>query len=102
MAQRSTVRALVVTGAGLMIALSIASLRRHWQEADATIAARAVIRQQLAAFRENDYSAAYRHAAPEIQEQFAVAEFRRMVRDGYPQLAHSRTISFGDARMHGE
>lgn len=102
MAQRSTVRALVATAAGVAVALSITSVRRQWEEADTARAARAVIQQQLAAFRKNDYSAAYRHAAPEIQEQFAVADFRRMVREGYPQIAHSREASFGDARFRGE
>jgi hypothetical protein len=102
MAQRSAVRAAVGTAAALAIALSIASIRRQGEEADAARGAREVIRQQLDAFNRNDFSAAYRHAAPEIREQFPLPQFRRMVTEGYPQIARSRAAEFGEPRFRGD
>jgi hypothetical protein len=102
MLRRPAARAAVATAAGLAIALSIASIRRQWEEADVARATRVVIRQQLAAFRKNDYPAAYRHAAPEIQDQFPLPLFRQMVKEGYPQIARHREASFGAPRSHGD
>jgi len=55
----------------------------------------AVIRQQLEAFRRNDYAAAYVFAAPGIKDQFALEDFERMVRTGYPIIAQSTEATFG-------
>jgi hypothetical protein len=55
----------------------------------------AVIRQQLEAFRRNDFAAAYVFAAPGIKEQFPVEDFERMVRTGYPIIAKSTEATFG-------
>jgi hypothetical protein len=101
MNRRSHYRAAVGTAAALAIALSVQSTRLQRERMEAARAARAVIRQQLAAFNRDDYRAAYGYAAPEIQEQFPLPAFRQMVRRGYPQIAHSRATAFGPARFHG-
>lgn len=62
----------------------------------------AVIRQQLEAFRRNDYAAAYVFAAPAIKEQFPVEAFERMVRTGYPIIAQSTDATFGLTLDDGE
>jgi Domain of unknown function (DUF4864) len=55
----------------------------------------AVVRQQLEAFRRNDFAAAYKFAAKGIAEQFPLAEFEAMVRKGYPIIATSTDVVFG-------
>jgi hypothetical protein len=85
----------------LAIGWSVGSLRRSWDEVDAARATRVVIRRQLDAFNRNDYRAAYEFAAPEIQERFPLPDFRKMVRDGYPQIARSRSAEFGTPEVHG-
>lgn len=44
---------------------------------------------QLAAFRRDDWPAAYAYAASSIQAQFPLEAFRQMVTGGYAPLAHS-------------
>jgi hypothetical protein len=55
----------------------------------------AVVRQQLEAFRRNDFAAAYKFAAKGITDQFPLAEFETMVRKGYPIVAASTDAVFG-------
>lgn len=55
----------------------------------------AVIRQQLEAFRKNDFVAAYKFAAQGIRDQFPATEFETMVRKGYPIIAESTDAVFG-------
>lgn len=55
----------------------------------------AVIRQQLEAFRRDDYAAAYVFAAAAIKAQFPVEAFEKMVRAGYPMIAKSSDANFG-------
>jgi hypothetical protein len=55
----------------------------------------AVVRQQLEAFRRNDFSGAYKFAAKGIKDQFPLAEFETMVRKGYPLIAASTDAVFG-------
>jgi hypothetical protein len=101
MQQRSSLRAAIGTAA-VAIALSVDSLRRSRDDVDATQTTRAVIQGQLDAFNRGDYRAAYRFAAPEIQAQFPLPEFRRMVREGYAPIARSRSASFGPPEVHGD
>jgi hypothetical protein len=89
------------TLAVVAIALSVDSLVRTRDEFDGGAAAPKVIRRQLDAFNRGDYRAAYQCAAPEIQEQFSLPDFRRMVEAGYPQIAHSRSATFGRAEARG-
>jgi hypothetical protein len=62
----------------------------------------AVVRQQLEAFRRDDYAAAYVFAAPSIKAQFPVEAFEKMVRTGYPLIAKSSDASFGLTLDDGE
>jgi hypothetical protein len=55
----------------------------------------AVITGQLAAFRAGDYAAAYVFADPEIKAVMPVERFERMVKVGYPVIAHSVSAKFG-------
>ncbi len=61
-----------------------------------------IVRQQLEAFRRNDYAAAYVFAAPGIKAQFPVEAFEEMVRRGYPLIAQSKDASFGVTLDDGE
>ncbi|MFM8468401.1 MAG: DUF4864 domain-containing protein, partial [Limisphaerales bacterium] len=46
-----------------------------------------VVASQFTAFRDGDYARAYSFAASGIQQQFDVAAFERLVKDGYPNIA---------------
>ncbi len=97
----SSTRWAIGTAAVVAIALSVDSIRRTRGEFDGAHAAQAAVRGQLDAFKRNDYAAAYRFAAPEIQEQYAPTRFREMVEQGYPQIAHSRSAEFGRPTVDG-
>jgi hypothetical protein len=59
-------------------------------------AIRALIDDQIAAFRRHDAEGAWRHVAPELREKFGTADvFLRMVRDGYRPVYAPRSYSFG-------
>lgn len=60
---------------------------------------KSVIQQQLKAFNEDDYDAAYQYASRHIQSVFSRTEFETMVRTGYPQIAKSRKKSFGEITL---
>lgn len=60
-----------------------------------------VMESQFTAFRDGDYARAYSFAAPGIQQQFDVAAFERMVKDGYPIIAYWRAVSFGEVQDNG-
>jgi hypothetical protein len=73
----------------------------------------AVISNQLAAFRADDYAAAYVFADREIKTRMPLESFERMVRAGYPIIAHSISAKFGltfdngdeavvNVRVHGQ
>src|ERR1700749_4701552 len=55
----------------------------------------AVINAQLDAFRKDDYAGAYVFADRVIKNQFPLENFERMVRDGYPSIAHSTSAKCG-------
>ena len=64
---------------------------------DDRAAIRAVIEQQLAAFRADDGAAAFGLAAPAIRRQFETADnFMRMVRQGYQPVYRPREVAFGE------
>ncbi len=60
-----------------------------------------VVEAQFKAFREGDYARAWSLAAPGIQEQFTVTAFERMVREGFPIIAHWRAVSFFESQDNG-
>lgn len=97
----TTTRWAVGTLAVVAIALSVDSVQRTRDEYDGARAAPRVIRRQLDAFNRGDYPAAYACAAPEIQAQFPLPDFRRMVEDGYPQIARSRSAVIGPPEVRG-
>src|SRR5689334_21250493 len=101
MRHTSSTRWAVGTLAVVAIALSVDSLRRTRADFDATRAPQIVVRGQLAALKRGDYRAAYRYAAPEIQEMYPIADFRRMVEGGYHELTHWKQLSLGPPDVHG-
>jgi hypothetical protein len=62
----------------------------------------AVISNQLAAFREDNYAAAYVFADPEFKMRMPLEHFERMVRVGYPIIAHSVSATFGLTLDNGD
>ena len=71
--------------------------------ADDRRAIRAVIEDQLAAFRRDDGPAAFAHATARIQARFQTPEiFMRMVRGGYQPVYRPRLVEFRDIfEWHG-
>ena len=67
-------------------------------------AIRAVIADQMAAFKRDDGAAAFGFAAPNIQTMFGSPErFMEMVRDGYQAVYRPSDVSFGDlVRIDGQ
>ena len=61
-----------------------------------------VVESQLAAFRDEDYSAAYTFAASSIKAAFPLPQFERMVKTGYPAIAQSKAVIFGVILDNGE
>lgn len=55
-----------------------------------------VIQQQLKAFNADDYATAQTFASEGIRQRFSEERFEKMVRSGYPQIAKSHLISFGE------
>jgi Domain of unknown function (DUF4864) len=98
----SSTRWAIGTLAVVAIALSVDSLRRTRAMFAPTRAPQIAIRGQLEAFNRNDYRAAYRYAAPEIQEMYPLSAFRRMVEEGYPELSQWRQLSLGVSSVHGD
>lgn len=61
-----------------------------------------VIQNQLKAFKEEDYTAAYTYASRQIHRQLSLERFERMVRSGYPQIARSERVSLGPVAFSDE
>lgn len=67
--------------------------------ADVARDVRQVISQQMNAFQQDDFEAAFEFASPSIQSMFQTSEnFGRMVRQGYPMVWRPRDIRFLDLR----
>jgi hypothetical protein len=62
----------------------------------------AVITAQLDAFRKDDYAGAYVFADGAIKNQFPLENFERMVRTGYPAIAHSTSAKCGLSFDNGD
>jgi uncharacterized protein DUF4864 len=77
---------------GLAAALGMAIPARAQQDAHAKAAADSILRQ-LEAFRRDDYDGAYAFASDDIQQAFDRVSFERMVRSGYPEIAHSSSAA---------
>src|SRR5262245_19993206 len=62
-------------------------------------AAAETVLDQLEAFRRDDYDAAYAFASEEIHRTFDRTAFERMVRNGYPEIARSRSAAVEHATV---
>ncbi len=63
--------------------------------ADDAAEIRAVIEDQIAAFKADDGARAFSHASPGIQTRFGNPDnFMKMVQDGYPQVYRPRAVEF--------
>ena len=60
-----------------------------------------VVEEQLAAFRAEDYSSAYRHAASAVQQKFTVPQFEAMIRRDYGDMMNAQRIEFGFVKIIG-
>ncbi len=61
----------------------------------------AIVNQQLAAFRTDDFQGAYRQAATGVQQKFTPSQFESMVRRNYPEMTRARRVEFGLVRVQG-
>jgi ketosteroid isomerase-like protein len=93
---RDTLRALVFLWAALAAAFALAQASPVAQpSAEDARAIRAVVEEQLAAFKVDDGEKAFSYAAPVIRERFrTAAAFMDMVRDGYAPLYRPRMVEF--------
>lgn len=73
----------------------------HRSSAEARRQIVGVVESQFNAFRDGDYARAYSFAATGLQQQFTVAAFEMMVKEGYPIIADWRAVSFGEAVDNG-
>lgn len=81
--------------AGLAI-LALALSAPTPAQADDAADIRAVITDQIAAFRAEEGTRAYGHAAPSIQAMFPTPDiFMRMVREGYAPVYRPSSVTFG-------
>ena len=58
-----------------------------------------VVNDQLAAFRADDFSSAYRQASTSVQQKFTLSQFEAMVRRNYLEMAHAQRVEFGSVRV---
>ena len=87
----------------LLLICPAALARAEPIEAGDRAAIRAVIENQIAAFRRDDAEAAFGYAAPSIQAMFGTPEnFIRMVRQDYQAVYRPREVEFRELEMrHG-
>lgn len=60
-----------------------------------------VVSQQLAAFRADDYSGAYREVSLGFQEKFDLEAFADLARTDYPSLLRATRVEFGQTKFRG-
>jgi hypothetical protein len=61
-----------------------------------------VIRDQVDALRNGDWTRAYRHIAPELASQLSPGEFRRMVEEGYAPLLEAAAVRVEHVEVEGD
>jgi hypothetical protein len=93
----------------LVLMLLVCSVMRGWgaddlkpSEINIKEALRTVIDAQLNAFRHEDYAGAYIFADNEFRHQCPLDRFERMVKVGYPAIAHSTSARCGLAFDNGD
>ncbi|TCM57229.1 uncharacterized protein DUF4864 [Rhizobium sp. PP-F2F-G48] len=89
----------VVVGAGLIVALLLASPGLAAEPVDA---ARSVIGRQIEAFLNDDAATAYSFASPQIKGLFpSQALFFEMVKRGYRPVYRPGNFAFGRSKIEG-
>ena len=79
---------------GLVLVVGISGAARA-QDDGAAI--RGVISDQIAAFEQDDFAAAFEYASPGIRQMFGTSErFGQMVREGYPMVWRPGEVRFSD------
>jgi hypothetical protein len=81
-------------------ALFQTTLERRWQYTPPA-ELYSVVSKQLAAFRADDYSAAYRQASVSFQERFNIETFSALARTEYPGLVRALRVEFGAVHFEG-
>ena len=82
--------------AATITASAIAPARAE-PSADDRAAFKALVQQQLDAFRRDEAAGAYSHAAPGIRQMFPSPDvFMTMVRQAYPPVYRSQSVAFGE------
>jgi Domain of unknown function (DUF4864) len=61
-----------------------------------------VIRDQVDALRNGDWTRAYRHSARELASQLSPGEFRRMVEAGYAPLLEAAAVRVEHVELEGD
>lgn len=85
-----------------VLALSLVPMRPVSVRADPADEISAVIDAQIAAFRADDFTAAFEHASPAIRRLFgSPARFGAMVRQGYPMVWRPDDVTYLDLRPVG-
>jgi hypothetical protein len=60
-----------------------------------------VVNNQLCAFRADDFSRAYQHAAANVHQKFSLAQFEALIRHDYAAMTHGDRVEFGMVRVDG-
>jgi len=81
-------------------ALFQSSIERRWQSTPPAELYQ-VVSHQLAAFRVDDFSSAYREVSMGFQEKFNLEAFADLARTDYPALLRARRIEFGRTQFEG-
>ena len=81
-------------------ALFQSTLERRWQSTPPAELYQ-IVSHQLAAFRADDYSSAYREVSMGFQEKFDLEAFAGLARTDYPALLRARRVEFGRTQFRG-
>jgi uncharacterized protein DUF4864 len=60
-----------------------------------------IVNRQIAAFRTDDFDAAYRHAATGVQQKFSPSEFEQMIRRDFSTMMQAEHVEFGAVSVVG-
>ena len=88
-----------LTGRALGLALLLVAAPAAGQGADPRAEMTRTVLDQLAAFRRDDWTAAYTYAASTIQARFGLEAFRQMVTGGYTEIARSVRATVSHVEM---
>jgi hypothetical protein len=81
----------------LMALVLIVGISGAARAQDDGAAIRGVISDQIAAFEQDDFAAAFEYASPGIRQMFGTSErFGQMVREGYPMVWRPGEVRFSD------